>query len=242
MSANYPAAAPGAAGSPAAHDRPDGPAVVDHLVLAAATLEQGVAWCEDTLGITPGPGGRHPLMGTHNRLFSIASAAFPLAYFEIIAIDPEAPPPARVRWFGLDEPALRARIAQRPQLVHVVARCPTLALHRAALAAAGAEPGEPVSAGRDTPQGRLQWQILVRDDGRLPCAGALPTLIQWQGRHPAEQMPASGVTLQGLALNGLPDAVHAVLGLPGVVRGPDGGPALSATLATPRGEIHLDSA
>ena len=61
--------------------------MVDHLVVAAATLAQGVAWCEATLGLTPGPGGKHPLMGTHNRLLKIATAAFPEAYLEIIAID-----------------------------------------------------------------------------------------------------------------------------------------------------------
>jgi hypothetical protein len=66
---------------------------VDHLVVAAATLEQGVAWCEATLGVTPGPGGRHALMGTHNRLLNLGSAAFPHSYLEIIAIDPEAPAP-----------------------------------------------------------------------------------------------------------------------------------------------------
>jgi hypothetical protein len=48
-------------------------ATVDHLVVIAHTLDQGVAWCEQTLGITPGPGGKHPLFGTHNRLFKIAT-------------------------------------------------------------------------------------------------------------------------------------------------------------------------
>ena len=63
-------------------------AQLDHLVIAAASLAEGVAWCEATLGLTPGPGGSHPLMGTHNRLLNIASAAFPQAYLEIIAIEP----------------------------------------------------------------------------------------------------------------------------------------------------------
>ena len=65
-------------------------AQIDHLVVAATSLAEGVAWCESTLGVTPGPGGEHPLMGTHNRLFSIASVGYPAAYFEIIAINPEA--------------------------------------------------------------------------------------------------------------------------------------------------------
>ena len=61
---------------------------IDHLVIAARTLDEGVRWCEATLGVAPGPGGTHPLMGTHNRLLSIASDEFAQAYLEIIAIDP----------------------------------------------------------------------------------------------------------------------------------------------------------
>jgi hypothetical protein len=40
---------------------------IDHLVIVAKTLEQGVQWCEATLGVTPGAGGEHALYGTHNR-------------------------------------------------------------------------------------------------------------------------------------------------------------------------------
>ncbi len=218
-----------------------GETTVDHLVVAAATLAQGVAWCEATLGITPGPGGQHPLMGTHNRLFPIASAAFPAAYFEIIAIDPDAPPPGRVRWFGLDDAALQARIAQAPRLVHVVARCRGVAAQRQALVDAGCAPGEVLSAGRDTPQGRLQWQITVRDDGLLAHGGALPTLIEWQGVHPTAAMPASGVTLRALALRGLPDEAWAALQLRGVNHLSPPGAALRATLATPLGAVTLES-
>ena len=47
------------------------PACVDHLVVLAADLASGVAWCERTLGITPAAGGEHPLMGTHNRLLRL---------------------------------------------------------------------------------------------------------------------------------------------------------------------------
>ena len=63
---------------------------IDHLVVVAKTLEQGVKWCEAKLGITPGPGGEHAQFGTHNRLFKIANPTNPLAYLEIIAIDPDA--------------------------------------------------------------------------------------------------------------------------------------------------------
>jgi hypothetical protein len=216
---------------------------VDHLVVAAASLEQGVAWCEATLGITPGPGGRHPLMGTHNRLARIASAAFPAAYLEIIAIDPAAAPPQRRRWFGLDEPALQARIAQAPSLVHLVARSPALDMHRWGLVNLGFDCGLPVAASRDTPQGRLAWRILVRDDGALTLGGALPTLIQWEGAHPTDAMPASGVVLQALQLGGLPPAVRQLLALGGATHAEAAdAPALRAVMATPLGEVTLESA
>ena len=56
---------------------------LDHVVVLAKTLEQGVQWCEATLGITPAPGGEHAQYGTHNRLFKIATPANPFAYLEI---------------------------------------------------------------------------------------------------------------------------------------------------------------
>jgi hypothetical protein len=215
---------------------------IDHLIVGAASLAQGVAWCEEVLGVTPGPGGQHPLMGTHNRLLKIATPTFEEAYLEIIAIDPAAAPPQRVRWFGLDEPERRASLAQGPRLIHVVARSPQLDMHRFGLIQIGLQPGEPVQAGRDTPQGPLAWQILVRDDGRLLCGGALPTLIQWAGRHPTQAMPDSGVTLSALTLRGVPARARDVLRLQGVaVQEAPAAPALTAVLQTPRGEVVLSS-
>ena len=211
---------------------------VDHLVVAAASLDAGVAWCERTLGVTPAPGGRHPLFGTHNRLLAIGSTAYPQAYLELIAIDPEARPPRRPRWFGLDE----ADLSGGPRLIHWVGRSPMLDMHRWGLIQVGEAPGDPVAASRETPSGLLQWQILVPADGRLRHGGALPTLIQWQGVHPADSLPASGVTLQGLTINHVPPRAREVLRLRGVAAVDDDGPALRAQLATPRGEIMLTSA
>ncbi len=197
------------------------------------------------LGVTPGPGGEHLLMGTHNRLLKIATAQHPDAYFEIIAVDPQATPPQRVRWFGLDEPGLRARLRQGPCLVHAVARVLDLDLRRAALLQLGLDPGVPVKAGRNTPQGPLAWQMLLREDGRLLCDGALPTLIQWEGRHPAQAMPDSGVTLSSLTLRGVPERARDVLRLQHAtveaVAPSAWAPALTAVLQTPRGEVTLHS-
>src|SRR5438045_2435496 len=130
---------------------------LDHLVVAARTLDDGVAWCEASFGITPGPGGKHPRMSTHNRLFSIASPTFPRAYAEIMAIDADAPPPARARWFDLGTPTMRAAVARSPQLVHWVLRCDDIESRCAHWRAAGIERGEVIAAERETPRGLLRW-------------------------------------------------------------------------------------
>ena len=121
---------------------------VDHLMVAADTLEHGVQWCEATLGVTPGPGGEHELMGTHNRLLRVATAAYLRAYLEIIAINPAAKPPARSRWFDLDDEALREGLRQQPRLAHWVARTLDAAAALKALHGLGIERGALVAAER----------------------------------------------------------------------------------------------
>jgi hypothetical protein len=215
---------------------------VDHLVVAAHTLEQGVAWCEAVLGVTPGPGGKHPLMGTHNRLLKVANPPrFPRTYLEIIAIDPGAPAPGRARWFGLDEPALQRSLAGSPRLLHWAAGTRNLDMHRWGLIASGFNPGETLAASRDTPAGRLEWRIVVRDDGALLAGGTLPTLIEWPSVHPADTMADAGLVLQRLTLRGLPAQASAVLQPRGVERAEGDGPAIEAVLQTPRGLVTLTS-
>jgi hypothetical protein len=200
-----------------------------------------VQWCEAVLGITPGPGGEHVLMGTHNRLFGVGSSRFPRAYLEIIAIDPAAAPPARTRWFDLDQPALQVALAHGPALVHWVASCDDIHAEVASLRGLGIDRGEVLSIERATPRGLLRWQMSVRPDGQRLADGALPTLIEWGDVHPADVMPASGVMLERLALNGLPAATRTRLPA-GVEAATDVNAApLVATLATPRGVVRLAS-
>ncbi|HQS01051.1 MULTISPECIES: VOC family protein [unclassified Polaromonas] len=231
-------------------------AQVDHLVVVADSLAQGVVWCEETLGITPGPGGEHPLMGTHNRLFSVAGPAFPRAYFEIIAIQPGVTPlraAGTQRWFDMDDRELQARVASEgPQLVHFVASVPGVVSAVKALAALGLDRGSVLEVARQTATALLQWRITVRDDGQRLLYGGLPTLIQWgeagedpaRAAHPLDAMPASGVTLQALQVSHpQPDklqAAHAAIGLAGVTV-TQGAPNLLATLQTPRGLVTLES-
>lgn len=218
---------------------------VDHLVVAAHTLDLGVQWCEATLGVTPGPGGEHALMGTHNRVLRIATADYPRAYLEIIAINPAAPPPGRSRWFDLDDPALQHQVREQPRLVHFVARTTHAAAGLKALRALGIERGPLIKAERATPAGVLHWQISVRRDGQRLFYGGLPTLIEWGAVHPADSMPDAGLALQSLRVfhPRAADlrATHAALGLQAVTVA-EGAPNLVATLDTPRGLVSLESA
>ena len=160
---------------------------LDHIVVAARTLEEGSAWVEAALGVAPVPGGKHASMGTHNRLLSLGRGC----YLEVIAIDPDAPAPARPRWFGLDEPAMRLRLARGPALIHWVERT-------ADIDAALRSYPERVDV-LDLARGDYRWRIGVPPDGRIPCGGRCPTLIQWQGdAHPADRLPRSGCELVAL--------------------------------------------
>ncbi|MEY4883378.1 MAG: hypothetical protein RIS34_1232 [Pseudomonadota bacterium] len=228
---------------------------IDHLIVVAHTLELGVRWCEEKMGITPGPGGEHTQYGTHNRLFKIATPANPLAYLEMIAIDPKAVRPKTSptkRWFDMDDAALQAAVAIEPRLVHFVVNTSDIQTARNALKAQGIDRGPVVHANRHSRRGLLQWQITVRDDGERLFNGALPTLIQW-GKpdaaeplrlHPRNSLPRSGVTLQSIGVTHPTatklQAAYDAIGLTGITL--QTGPAnLSATLQTPKGIVELHS-
>jgi hypothetical protein len=228
---------------------------IDHLVVAAHSLQQGVEWCEATLGITPAAGGEHEKYGTHNRLFKIATPAFPVAYFEIIAINPDAviekkPPPTR--WFDLDNKQLQAELAKSPRLVHFVVNTDNIQDARHAWKNQGIDRGPIIHASRKTPKGLLQWQITVRPDGDRLFNGTLPTLIQWgkpeaadpMQLHPRNHLPRSGVSLKSLTVSHpsaskIKAAYEAImLGNIDVTEGPAN---IVATLQTPKGLVTLES-
>ena len=240
---------------------------IDHIVVVAHTLEQGVAWCEATLGITPEAGGDHPQFGTHNRLFKVATPSFPLAYFEIIAIKKAASQAANTttigqkstknevknsRWFDMDDAALQAAVAKEPRLVHFVVNTDDIQAGRAALKAIGIDRGAAVEASRPTRKGRLEWKITVRDDGQRLFSGALPSLIQWGKSgaeeplrlHPRNTLPRSGVSLQSVAVTSpTPEKLQAAydaMGLTGVTL-TEGDADITVTLKTPKGLVELQS-
>jgi hypothetical protein len=207
-------------------------ATIDHLVVAAATLAQGCDFVESGLKARPQPGGRHATMGTHNALLKLGARL----YLEVIAIDPRAQAPARPRWFDLDEPRMRATLAEGPRLIHYVARSDDL---DALVERSTMDPGEILSLER----GDFRWRITVPADGHLPGRGLVPTLIQWSGTlHPADRLADHGLSLVALAgEHPDPAPVRSALvrlGLSDEVKVTYGqSPRLAAMIRTPRGMV-----
>lgn len=158
--------------------------ILDHLAVAGQTLEAAVAHVEDALGVTMGPGGQHRHFATHNRLIGLDDGL----YLEAIAIDPAQPAPTAARWFDLD------RFSGPPRLCNWICRVADL---EAALAGLPKAAGAPVALSR----GDLRWKMAVPADGRLPCDGAFPALIQWQTTAlPGHSLASSGLRLTRLEL------------------------------------------
>lgn len=207
---------------------------IDHLVVAARTLDEGSEWIASRLGVAPAGGGRHDFMGTHNRLLGLG----PDAYLEVIAIDPAATKPARPRWFELDHRAMRARLERGPALIHWVARTGDVAT---AAPAAPVDLGEIIAASR----GDYRWRVTLTRDGSLPADGVFPTLIQWDTARPAVALPDAGFRLEALALaHPRAAAIGAALrsiGLPAdaPIAITEGEPRLAAQIRAPAGLVHL---
>ncbi|GMG84371.1 VOC family protein [Paralimibaculum aggregatum] len=206
---------------------------LDHLVVCAADLAGGVAWAEARLGTPPGAFGRHAEMGTRNALWGLGNA-----YLEVIAVDPEGRTPPRPRWFGLDDPAMQARLAGGPVLA-------TWAVALEALDGLAPPAGlalERLPFARDD----LTWEVALTTAAALPLGGAWPLAIRWKsGLHPAKRLGDQGLRLRRLEIAGAgAEAAGAAFGpvtgaAPVEFRPGPGATRLAASIATAAGEAEL---
>jgi hypothetical protein len=203
---------------------------VDHLVYATPDLNRGVEEVEKLLGVRATPGGQHPGRGTRNALVTLG----PATYLEIIAPDPEQPPPKTPRPFGIDS-------LKESKLVAWAANGEDLERLRDGAARKGARLGEVMSGSRRRTDGvLLSWRYT--DPQTVLADGLVPFFIDWgQSPHPA-RTAAQGASLIALRAEH-PDAQRVQrllnelgLDLP-VQKGAT--PALVAIIDSPRGRVEL---
>lgn len=196
--------------------------VLDHLVIAAANLDEGSRWVEERIGAPLDAGGRHEAFGTHNRVLSLG----PVSYLEVIALDPDVRPPRRPTWFELGTAAMHERLTAGPTLIHWVVRV-------------GSVDGipDPIELSR----GDNRWVIGVPPDGRMLLGGLVPSRILWRTPPPSTQLLDKGVRLESLVISSPePDRVRGLVrDVSGPVRVVAGAAGLSATLTTPHGRTVL---
>ncbi|MBD3680121.1 MAG: VOC family protein [Rhodobacteraceae bacterium] len=204
-------------------------ATFDHFVVAGATLDAACEAVETALGVSLQAGGQHARMGTHNRLLGLG----PADYLEAIAIDPDAPPPGRARWFNLD------RFEGAPRPVAWVMRVDDL---DAAVAQLPEGMGEILQFER----GDLRWRMVVPTDGLLPFDGLFPGFIEWQ----VDEIPPARLEDRGCRLKALevmhPQGIDIAVALAPflgdarlhIVGGPQMG--LRAIIETPEGERVIE--
>ncbi len=211
---------------------------LDHIVIAAASLQQGVEYLRERLGVDIPRGGFHRTMGTCNHLMQLGNDR----YLELIAIDPAADAPTHPRWFGLDEAKMRVALASRPRLVTWVMNTPDIGRLAGSLEF---DIGRLTALSRDN----LRWEIALPDDGRLLADGMLPYCIQWHSSpHPSRVMHDPGCRLLTITIHhNRPDWITARLAALGAdhlvqIEGlPDSeSPYLSAAIQTREGEIVID--
>jgi len=164
---------------------------IDHLVIGAANLEQGVNFVKNKLGVDMPFGGAHLTMGTHNHLMQLGNGTF----LEIIAINNEIKKPNNPRWYGLDDPLVRQQINQEPMLLTWVVNTQNITdlITKASFSAGHA---------KLISRGELSWFFGLPEDGRLLAGGILPYVMQWQTDfHPSVGMADLGCSLERIEIH-----------------------------------------
>lgn len=207
---------------------------IDHFAIGADSLEQGVDALQALLGVAIPNGSKHDLMSTHNCVMQAGNESF----FELISIDPDAPDPGRTRWFTLDNPKTKKRVAERPRALCWVVNTDDL---DAVVKTSPVDLGEVVTFTR----GDRSWRLTVPADGHLPGGALLPAFIEWSpGPHPSTAQQDLGVRLKRVKLSHpepekLREQLDAlqVAHLADVIQGPAG---LSFELESPSGTVTID--
>ena len=200
---------------------------LDHIILAAETLEEGVNYVQGRLGVDLEAGGEHSLFGTHNRLLGLGDC-----YFEVIARNPLAAPAKRSLWFDLE------RFSGPPRVITWVCQTSDMAQ---ALSALPYNPGPVITVTRED----LIWDLTIAEDGRLAMDGTAPSIIDWKNiSPPTHSLPDVGCRLKHMTVSHARVeqvaewAKHSLQDLRITFKYAKE-PKVSLTLTTPNGDVDL---
>lgn len=163
---------------------------IDHIVIGANSLKDGVDYLKELLNVDIPFGGEHVKMGTHNHLMRLGDEIF----LEVIAVNKNTEPPKRPRWYGLDDPYIRHSIQIQPTLLTWVVNTNNIVelVQHATFSL-----GKPELISR----GNLSWNFALPEDGRLLAGGLLPYAIEWHtNQHPSQGMADPGCNLKCLKI------------------------------------------
>lgn len=155
---------------------------LDHIIVGARDLDEGIAYLERLSGYRAAYGGSHPGRGTHNALLKLGRHS----YLEILAPDPQQ---SALLWHkelpNLEEPRLVGWALRMSQINSTAANSRKRGIHVIG----------PIPGSRTVPTGEtLRWTLLLREDDR---AGILPFFIDWdsQSKHPSDDAPGGCLIL-----------------------------------------------
>ncbi len=207
---------------------------MDHLLVGAPELEQGIAWLEARTGVRAIFGGSHPGLGTWNALASLG----PNQYLEILAPDPAQP---EVETFYV--PGLRG--FKEPRLATWAARADLGGDAFGGGPPTGLVVSERRSGSRIRLDGtKLAWTLAFPAHiHEATFGGLLPFLIEWEdlAHHPGRSAPP-GLTVRSLGFAGpRPDDLGAALRSLGIEASivSTSTPSLRLELDTPAGVVVL---
>ena len=151
---------------------------LDHIVLGAATLEEGTNFVENILQTKLSDIGYHKDMGTHNRVIKISNDV----YLEVIAIDPKRKDLKNKKWFNLDNSNLQLKLKKSPQIIGYVIENSNKILLKYY---------DPFF---EASRANYRWQFAMPSynknnlDIEIVETGIIPSLISWKNEKPIHQM------------------------------------------------------
>ncbi len=163
---------------------------LDHVVIAANTLEEGTSYIENKLHIKLSDIGYHNDMGTHNRVVKISKSV----YLEVISIDPNCVDLKSKRWFNLDSLKLQSQLRKSPRVIgYVIENVDTKILKYY-------EPFFRAS------RGEYKWKFAMpRNNSSILAnqfylSGIIPSLINWESEKPIIKMQDNHLNLKKIQI------------------------------------------